>query len=180
MKKILSIAVVGLVVAAGSLAYAAVPQMTVLVSDSNGKAAYKGATDVNGTFATATLKPGNYVVQFNARGADVKGSNFALVVSAGKKKVTADLVAGEKFTGGGVAMRIELASGLSISGQVADAALVKVDENGTRLVWIPKKLGSNLPAHWAAENSADAKEARTQDSYSIKNIQDKQAQGVAP
>ena len=181
MKKILSITVVALVVAAGSFAYAAVPQMTVLVSDSTGKATYKGATDASGTFATATLKPGNYVVQFNARrSADVKGSNFALVVSAGKKKITADSVAGEKFAGGGVAMRIDLASGMSISGQVADAALVKVDENGKRLVWIPKKLGSNLPGHWAAENSADAKEAKTQTSYSRQNIQDRQNQGVSP
>jgi hypothetical protein len=181
MKNILSTVVIGWAVAVASFACGALPQMTVLVSDSNGKAAYKGATDASGTFATATLKPGNYVVQFNARrGADVKGSNFALVVSAGKKKVTADLVAGEKFAGGGVAMRIELASGLSISGQVADAALVRVDENGKRLVWIPKKLGSNLPAHWAAENSADAKEAKTQTSYSRQNIQDRQNQGVSP
>lgn len=181
MKNILSAVVIGWVVTAGSFAYAAIPQMTVLVSDSSGKAAYKGATDASGTFATGTLKPGNYVVQFNARrSADVKGSNFALVISAGTKKVTADSVAGEKFAGGGVAMRIELSSGQSIGGQVADAALVKVDENGKRLVWIPKKLGSNLPGHWASENSADAKEAKTQTSYSRQNIQDRQNQGVSP
>jgi hypothetical protein len=172
---------IALFVATASFAYCSLPQMTVVVSDSSGRAAYKGATDANGAFSTASLKPGSYVVQFNSkRSADVKGKNYALVVSAGHKKVTADSVEGDKFAAGGVAMRIEVGGSLSISGQVVDAATVKVDKDGKKMVWIPRKLGSNLPAHWAAEDSPEAKEAMTQSSYSTKNLQDKQNQGSTP
>jgi hypothetical protein len=177
MKNISSIAIVGWLVAAGSLASAAVPEMRVTVSDANGYAAYKGATDENGTFATGTLKPGRYVVQFNAKRNDVTGNNYALVVSAGKKKVVANTVAGNTFAGGGVAMRIEVGGGANIVGQVA-SDLRTMMKNGRLLVWIPQRLGSHLPAHWAEADSSDAKLVQASSSFSIKNLQDKQAQGV--
>jgi len=151
--------------------------MSVIISDSGGRAAYIGTTDTNGVFTTASLRPGNYVVQFKSRNDAVKANDYALVISSGRKKVTADSVAGEKFTGGGVAMRIELASSASISGQVADAATM-VDAGGRRLVWVSQKLGSHLPAHWASEDSPEAIEARTQFNFSRKNLQDRQNQGV--
>jgi hypothetical protein len=177
MKSIFSIAVVGLVVAAGSLASGAVPEMRVTVSDSSGSAAYKGATDSKGAFATGSLKPGPYVVQFNAKRNDVAGNNYALIVSAGKKKVVASAVAGEKFAGGGVAMRIEAGGGANMVGQVA-SDLRTMMKDGRLMVWIPRQLGSNLPAHWAEADSAEAKLAQTASSFSIKNLQDKQNQGV--
>jgi hypothetical protein len=152
--------------------------MSVTVSNSTGLMAYKGATNADGAFATGSLKPGDYVVQFNAKPAGVSGQNYALVISSGKKKVVAESVAGEKFTGGGVAMRIEVGSGSRISGHVTDAVMTMVDENGNKLVWIPQRLGSNLPAHWAAADSADAKLVLTSSSLSFKNLQDKQSQGV--
>jgi hypothetical protein len=153
--------------------------MSVTVSDSTGRAAYKGSTDPKGMFATGALKPGGYVVQFNARSRDVKGNNYALVVSAGTKKVVADAVEGEKFAAGGVAMRIQVGSSLSITGQVA-TGLQTMMKDGKKMVWIPKQLGSNLPGHWAEADSAEAKQARTASSYSIKNLQDVQARGAAP
>jgi hypothetical protein len=177
MKNILSTAVIGLAFAAGSLASAAIPEMRVTVSDANGYAAYKGTTDSNGSFATGSLKPGHYVVQFNARRNDVEGSNYALVVSSGRKKVVADTVAGGKFAGGGVAMRIEVAGGGNIAGQVA-SDLRTMMKDGKLMVWIPRQLGSNLAAHWAEANSSDAKIALTSYSFSFKDLQDKQAQGV--
>ena len=177
MKKIWSIAVVGWAVGVVSLASAAIPEMRVTVSDANGYAAYKGATDSRGTFATGNLKPGHYVVQFHARSRDVEGSKYALVVAAGRKKVVANAVAGEKFAGGGVAMRIELAGGGNIAGQVA-SDLRTMMKDGRLLVWIPKQVDSNLPAHWAPADSADARFAQTRPSYRIKDIQDKQNQGV--
>ncbi len=180
MKNILRITFLSLAVTAAAVAYGSVPQMKVTVSDSEGRAAYKGTTDTHGTFATASLKPGNYVVQFNGKTAQVSGKNFGLVVSAGKKKVTADSVEGSKFAAGGVAMRIAVETSQSISGQVTDALTTKVDKNGKRMVWIPQKLGSNLPAHWAPADSAEAKEAQTQTSYSAKNLQDRQSQGASP
>jgi hypothetical protein len=147
--------------------------MNVTVSDSSGKAAYKGATAANGTFATGTLKPGGYVVQFNAKSAEVKGNNYALVVSAGTKKVTAGGVEGDKFAAGGVAMKISVGTGVNITGQVA-SDLKTMLKDGKKLVWIPKQLGSNLPGHWAEADSAEAKQAQTVRSYGFKNIQDRQ------
>lgn len=177
MNNILLTAVAGLVAAAASLASAAVPEMRVTVSDASGYAAYKGATDSKGSFATGSLKPGRYVVQFNAKRNDVEGNNYALVVSAGRKKVVADAVAGQKFAGGGVAMRIEVGGGGNIVGQVA-SDLRTMMKDGKLLVWIPQRIGSHLPAHWAEADSAEAKIAQTASSFSIKNLQDKQAQGV--
>ena len=161
-----------------SAAYGAVPSLNVTVSDSAGEMAYKSATNAKGLFSTGALKPGEYVVQFQSKGGEAKGS-YALVISAGAKKVTAD-VDGTKLAKGGVAMKINVGSGLNISGQVTDAGGTKVDKDGKKMVWIPKKLGSNLPAHWAPADSAEAKEAMTQGSYSTKNIQDKQSQGASP
>ena len=168
-------AFVAFVFAAASVAFGALPQLAITVSDSAGKAAYKGATDAKGTFATGALKPGNYVVQFNAKGADVKGSSYALVVSAGSKKVTANAVAGEKFTGGGVAMKIDVGAGLNITGQVTTGLQTKLGKNGKPMVWIPKRTGSNLPAHWAEADSAEAKTAKASGTLSTESIQNIQA-----
>ena len=165
---------------AASVAYGATPSLTVTVSDSSGKAAFKGATDAKGTFATGALKPGGYTVQFNSSKAP--SGSYALVVSAGAKKVAANAVAGERFAKGGVAMKIDVGAGLNISGQVAaeDKGSAPMGSNGKPMVWVPKRLGSNLPPHWAQSDSAEAKEAQTQGSFSTKNIQDKQAQGISP
>jgi len=162
------------------MAQGSVPSMNVTVTDASGKAAYKGATDGKGTFATGALKPGGYTVQFSSSKAPT--GTYALVVSAGSKKVTAAAIAGNRFTKGGVAMKIDVASGLNITGQVAaeTAGSAPMGHNGKQMVWIPKKLGSNIAAHWAESDSAEAKEAMTSGSYSTKNIQDKQAQGISP
>jgi hypothetical protein len=181
MKNIIRNSFLALVLGAGSIALGAVPAMNVTVADSSGKAAYKGATNAQGAFATSTLKPGGYVVQFNSKSAP-KGTKYAVVVSAGKKKVTANAVEAEKLAAGGVAMKIEVGAGLNITGQVAaeNKSSAPMGKNGKLMVWIPKKLGSNIAAHWAESDSAEAKEAQTQSSYSTQNIQDKQSQGISP
>jgi hypothetical protein len=181
MKKIIQTTFVFLLIIIVSMAYGAVPAMNVTVSDSGGKPAYKGATDGKGTFATGKLQPGSYVVQFNSKSAP-KGSKYAMVVSAGKKKVTANAVEAEKLAAGGVAMRIDVGAGLNITGQVAaeEKNSAPMGPNGKPMVWIPKRLGSNIAAHWAESDSAEAKEVQTQSTYSTKNIQDKQSQGIAP
>lgn len=103
---------------AASLAKAGVPSMNVTVSDSTGKAAFKGATKADGGFATNKLQPGNYVVQFTAKNSAMKGGQYSIIVAAGKRKVVANSVAGEMFLGGGVAMRVEVGAELNIIGQV--------------------------------------------------------------
>jgi len=168
-----------LVFAAASVAFGALPQLNVVVSDSSGKAAYKGATNTKGTFTTGALKPGNYVVQFTSKSPEAKGNTYALFISAGTKKVQAEAVAGEKFAGGGVAMKIEVGSGLNISGQITSGLQSKVDKSGKKMVWIPKKTGSNLPAHWAPADSAEAQESKTTNTMSTDDVMKRQSQGVA-
>jgi hypothetical protein len=102
-----------------SIAFGAPTSFEVQVSDAAGKVAYKGTTNGDGTFATGKLPPGNYVVQFSSQ--SVKGDR-TIVVSAGKKKVRAESVAASQIRNGGVAMKIEVGSGLNITGQVAAMA----------------------------------------------------------
>ena len=163
--------------------YGSVPQMTVSVSDSGGKTAYKGATDSKGVFSTSKLQAGNYTVQVRSSSAP-KGSHYSMVVSAGTKKVTASAIGAEKLASGGVAMKIDVGAGQNITGQIAaedkNSSSTPMGKNGKPMVWIMKKVGSNIPAHWAESDSAEAKEAMTSGSYSTKNIQDKQNQGISP
>src|SRR5438309_10946845 len=118
MKPIFASTLFSTILFAASAAFA-VPSMKVTVFDADGKVAFKGVTSTSGTFATANLSPGHYVVQFNATSAAVKRSEYMLVISAGKKKVLAEAVSGEKFLGGGVAMRLEVGSGLKIIAVIA-------------------------------------------------------------
>lgn len=150
---------------------AGVPVIKVTVSDASGKAAFKGATDAKGTFATANLKPGNYVVQFNATSGEVKGNHYGIVVSAGKKKVSAQGISGEKLTGGGVAMKVEVGAGLNITGQI-DQDQRTVSKSGKKMVWIPPMLGSNMPGHWVEEGSAEEVTSRTRGNVDTQSIMD--------
>jgi hypothetical protein len=181
MKNLIQNSFIVLMLGVATIASGAVPSMNVTVSDSGGKAAYKGATDAKGTFATGKLQAGNYVVQFNSKSAP-KGTKYAMVVSAGKKKVTANAVQAEKLAAGGVAMKIDVGAGLNITGQVAadDKSSAPMGRNGKPMVWIPKKLGSNIAAHWAESDSAEAKEAMTSTTMSRDDLQKRQSQGISP
>ncbi len=95
--------------------------MQVTVSDSTGKVVYRGQTDAAGAFATAKLQKGNYVVQFTSK-KSLRGSHFDLAAHAGKAKMAAESVPGEKFAGAGVAMKVDVGGGLALTGQVIDSA----------------------------------------------------------
>ncbi len=158
MKHLICNTVVCVLLVIASGAYGDVPSMNVTVSDASAKGAFKGATSPNGTFATGKLKPGKYVVQFDSKSTAVNGNQYLLVVSAGKKKVIADAVAGEKLSSGGVAIKVDVAPGLKITGQVvSEEAVVSVGSpkvrviNGTRYFWVESELGSNLGGHWVEE-----------------------------
>lgn len=180
MKRMNCSIVVALSLAWTAVASAAVPTLNVTVADSSGKTTFKGATDSRGLFASPKMPPGNYAVQFTSKNAP-KGSHYTLVVVAGTKKTSASAITAEKLAGGGVAMKIEVKGDNSIQGQVsADLAETRIGKNGKLMVWIPKKVGSNLPAHWAESDSAEAKEAEASSSYSIKNMQNKSNQGSSP
>ena len=169
MKNMIRSAIVSLLLIAACMAYGGVPAMNVIVSDAGGKAAFKGMTSAKGTFAAANLKPGNYVVQFNSNSAAVKGNRYAIVVSAGKKKVSANAVPGEKLSAGGVAMKVDVGPGLNITGQVA-AETGPTSKNGKKMVWIPPQLGSNMPGRWVEEGSAEAIAAKNAGNMSTQDV----------
>src|SRR5256886_7162869 len=151
-----------LTIVLGASVALAVPSLKVTISDSAGKVAFKGATNTSGAFATKNLPAGNYVVQFNSSDSSLKGQALNLIVSAGKKKVSAEAISGEKLLAGGVAMKLDVGAGLNIAGQVSQASNnVKIDpKTKKRLVFIPPRVGSNLPGKWVPEDSAEAVAAR--------------------
>lgn len=177
MKSARSILVI-LSVCATSMVYAAVPPVNVTVSDAGGKAAFKGMTNAKGVFATAKLTPGNYTVQFATQSGDMKGKHFAIVVGAGSKKVSAAAVPGEKFARGGVALKVDVGSGLNITGQVS--AEERVTKSGKKQVWIPPMLGSNLPGRWVDEDSADAAASKSRGKLSSDQVSKMQDNSSSP
>src|ERR1043166_7830622 len=118
MKTVVLGIIAGFLGAAASVASAATPLLKVTVADSSGKVTYKGVTDEKGTFATGRLQPCGYVVFFHSK-SPPKNGKYLLVISAGKKKIIANAVAAGKFAAGGVAMKIDVAPGLGITGKVA-------------------------------------------------------------
>jgi hypothetical protein len=164
-----------LLTVSAAFAEAPVLPIKVTVADTANKVTFKGTVGRQGRFSTGNLTPGNYVVRFNTAAAVPKGQ-YTVVISSGKKKVSAAAIDGEKFNGGGVAMRIDVASGLNIAGQIAKQdKTAPIGHNGKPMVWIPPRIGSNMGSHWAESDSAEAKEAQTQDYYSSKTIQDMQS-----
>ena len=104
-----------------SAALAGLPSMTVIVSDVNNHAAFRGTTNADGIFRTDKLAPGKYVVQLKSSGVAAE-AQYLLVLAAGQTKVTADSVPGAKFNGGGVALRVPMHSESSIVGQIVTEA----------------------------------------------------------
>jgi hypothetical protein len=148
----------GLFLVAASLANAAIPSVNVTVSDASGKLAFKGATKNDGGFATEKLQPGNYVVQFSSKNAALKGGNYSIVVAAGTKKVVANGVAGEKFLAGGVAMKVNVGSGLNITGQVATGPVPTVTQKNSNM---PQKKDAGDSARKQMTQSPDKMPAPT-------------------
>jgi hypothetical protein len=167
-----------------SLAYAGVPPLEVTVFDTSGKVGFKGAANADGTFATASLQPGHYVVQFNTKSAAAKRNQFLVVVSAGKKKVVATGVPGETFMGSGAAVKINLATGLKITGQVANEQITGSEGGvnyrvvgGQRFVWVPAELGSQAGGRWVEEGLAPSRNVTLISKDGIKKFQEKGGEG---
>lgn len=177
-------AVCAFLLSIASMAYAGVPPMEVTVFDASGKLGFKGVLSADGTFGTANLPPGHYVVQFNSKSQGGKGNQYLMVISAGRKKVIATGVSGEKFTSGGVAMRINVGSGLKITGQVANEQRLTREGasdyrviDGKAFVWINGGLGSNIGGRWVEASLAPAHNVITWSRDSFQRFQDRAGEG---
>ena len=173
-----------LLLSIASAAGAGVPPMEVTVFDAGGQVAFRTPTTANATFATRNLNPGNYVVQFNTKRAAVKGNQYLLVVSAGKKKVIATAVPGEIFIGGGAAIKVNVGPGSQITGQIAREQAMAGQGvskfrviDGKRYVWLPAELGSNLPGRWAEEGLAPARNIIYWGTMELQKMQDRAFEG---
>ena len=142
----------GLFLVVASMANAATPSVNVTVSDASGKLAFKGATKNDGGFATEKLQPGNYVVQFNSKNAALKGGQYSIIVASGQKKVVANSVAGDKFLGGGIAVKVQVGNGLNIIGHVSAGPLPTVTQKN-----------SNMPPRKDASDNARKQMTQTPD-----------------
>jgi hypothetical protein len=182
MKNIILSTLMALMLVVASVAHAAtpVPPMNVVISDAAGKAAYKGTTNSAGAFSTAKLQAGNYVVQLRSSSPAVKGNYYAVVVSSGAKKVAANSVPGEKLSGGGVALKVDVGASLNITGQVAAEDKGAVNKSGKKMVWIPKAIDSSIPGHWVEADSAEAKINKTRTTLSNDSINKMQEKAVNP
>ena len=167
-----------------STVYAEVPRLDVTVFDDSGKVEFKGATNANGTFATASLQPGHYVVQFHTKSAAVNRNQYLVVVSAGTKKVVATGIPGEIFMGSGAAVKVNVGSGLKITGQVANEQIEGRDGGvnyrvvgGQRFVWVPAELGSQAGGRWVEEGLAPSRNVTLISKDGIKKFQEKGGEG---
>jgi hypothetical protein len=145
----------GLLGAASLALGGGVADVDVTVSDAAGKLTFRGKTDARGTFATRPVAPGDYVVQFKARNAALNRSDYAIFAAAGHRRVVADAIAGAKFAGAGVAMRLKPTVSTPIMGQVAAGgvnALGTKIVNGVRYVLRPPATGEMGP-RWVEEGT---------------------------
>jgi hypothetical protein len=131
------------------------PPVQVTVFDPSEKVVFRGPLAVDATFATRTVPPGRYVVQFNSKSAAVKGHYYFLAISAGNRKVIADAVAGELLTHGGAAMRVDVGPGLKITGQIVKEVASSANRisnyrmiDGRRYAWLATHTGSHLGGRW--------------------------------
>ncbi len=154
-----------LAVAGAALAGSPARLSVLVTTDPGGAVAYKGQADARGNFTAPNLKPGNYIVEFHAdNSAAIKSEKFAIAVTGGKQRVTANGVAGEKFGGGGVAMKVEVGKAGKLTGQVASAQTAGMETvranvkimHGKRYVWVPGRLGSQMGGKWVEEGSEEA------------------------
>ncbi len=154
----------------------------VLISNAAGRAAFKGATNSAGVFATPKLAPGHYVVELKAR--ELDAADYAIVVGAGRRKVVAIGVPRGKFSGGGVALKLDVDGSSKVMGQVVDGRNVGSTSdpnvkviNGNVFRWVNHEIGSNLGGHWVDVTTARSVAVQPIDPNYIRKIQDRAGEG---
>ena len=160
-----------------------IPLMNVTVSDGNSKKlAFQGATNSNGTFSTADLRPGQYVVRFNSKSAAVNGDEYMLILFAGNKPLISNGVAGERFAAGGVAVRMDVKNPAKMTGQIESMRALNRDNvkviNGMRYFFVRGQIGSNLGGRWIEESSLRRSNVSSISLDSFRDMQERSNRGT--
>lgn len=157
------------------------PSFNVTVTGANSKVAFHGLTKADGTFATGKLPPGHYVVFFHSESSSMKGDQYLVAVSSGKKMLISNALSGEKFGAGGIAVKMDVGTEKKITGQVANAGDLEREKvrvfNGRRYFWTQFERGSNLGGHWVEEGSAGWQNFVGLDNNEIRKLQDRAGEG---
>ena len=119
--------------------------------------AKRSVTDARGTFALDGLAPGSYTISFRAKEAKsvktpptnkaVVASTYSIKIDGTKRSVNQSGLTSNSLIAG-VDIAVQVGSGAKVRGQVLAGALKK-------MVWISGALGSNIPGHWAEEDSKE-------------------------
>jgi hypothetical protein len=59
----------------------------------------------------------------SSKNSALKGGEYSIIVASGKRKVVANSVAADKFLGGGVALKVDVGTGLGIVGYISAGPL---------------------------------------------------------
>ncbi len=86
--------------------------------------------------------------------------------------------------GAGAAVKVNVGSGLKITGQIANEEMVGREGGvnykvvgGQRFVWITTELGSNVSGRWVEEGSAPARNITLLSRDGVKKFQEKGGEG---
>ena len=158
-----------------------VPPMKVTIREGRSKPVFQGTTRANGTFASAKLPPGHYVVQFSSKSQALQDDQFLLILLAGKKTLISNAVPGKKFTAAGVAAEMEVSNEGIIAGQIASArdlegAKVRMI-NGRRYHWMGAELGSNLGGRWVTDDAVIAQQTTSMSPQAVRELQNRAGEG---
>lgn len=120
--------------------------------------AKRSVTDAHGNFALDGLAPGSYTISFRAKEARnnkvaptnkaVVATTYSIKIDGTKRAVTKSGLTSNTLIAG-IDFAVEVGSGAKVRGQVLAGGVKK-------MVWISGALGSNVPGHWAEEDSKEA------------------------
>ena len=158
MKKIICSIVLACVAFATSVVYGGQPGVAGVDVFVKQMPAKKSVTDAHGNFALDGLAPGSYTIAFRAKAAkDVKpastskavvATTYSIKIDGTKRSVNQTGLTSDKLLAG-VDIAVQVGAGAKVRGQVLAGGVKK-------MVWIPGALGSNIPGHWAEEDSKEA------------------------